>query len=946
MAQPGQDYTAEVGTARWAVRLADALPITDITKHTLRTQPQRLPLAIPTADLVATAQWMDAEIDRLGMQEGHWATRVGRLRIKTYQMAVQQFVEDNHLTLDGATHIVGMLGAGKSTLMDVLAVWAAQHGYRITLILSDVSDVLRRCDFFFRLGLSVAPMLGKSSRNQHLTRLHGMEGADWLAQPTQPLHRGFHWLSTACPLTALTEGVTFTDHKRPCNSLVRGGETYTCPLYGGCAYHNAQRDLVEARIWVGTSASMLRTKADWQLTGSSTQFAELIYKNSDIVVVDEADRVQVQFDQAFSPGQTLANNRYGGWLDALVSQVRSVQAEAGRGIRSDSLIATFRRVLESANVACEKLYDLLLAEQTLHNWISARSYLTGWTLFDYLASQLIDNRAEVHPDLPKLFEDFLENRDPLGEERPHPLNEYVRSLMATDRNAGRIRQQLAEWLQQEPLFDKVLTNATRHELVLTLEFTLLLSVLENRLNYLVNNWKHVESTFKLLDWGETLFPELPREYLSLVPMAPAGNVLAFRYEGGNDGEPGRLSFFKNLGLGRSFLLNFHKLYEVDNVPGPHVLLLSGTSWAGTSPSYHLAVPVDALLCSTDDELAGIRASTFSFWPVLNSVNKPIKVSGLMQEQQRYDALKGIVNALAKVDKASQRSQLEVNWGTLLPNRQRALFVVGSYREARVVRDQLRKVRPEWAEQIIALVPDSDTFIDDRTEAEQSLQRGKVHEFARRNGKVLIAPLMAIERGHNILNDLNEAAIGTAYFLVRPHPHPDDLSLSVKAINAWALARCDRPAWYRQQIGHWPADAAAVHKSFKRGAVRRWHILMQTPMRFRTLPDDDRQALHWDQLVSIWQVIGRLIRGGVRANVYFCDAAFAEQSVLGEPDTARTSLLVGMRDLLAPYFDPTSSVPARDRAIAEALYQPFFQALTTIQGLHHEPNDQLTTPDGL
>ncbi len=77
------------------------------------------------------------------------------------------------------------------------------------------------------------------------------------------------------------------------------------------------------------------------------------------------------------------------------------------------------------------------------------------------------------------------------------------------------------------------------------------------------------------------------------------------------------------------------------------------------------------------------------------------------------------------------------------------------------------------------------------------------------------------------------------------------------------------------------------------------------MRLRTLPDEDRDAVHWDIIVSLWQAIGRLIRGKANAQVFWCDAKFAPNSAKnedGKDDTAASSILVGMVNLLRPYFE--------------------------------------------
>jgi hypothetical protein len=106
-----------------------------------------------------------------------------------------------------------------------------------------------------------------------------------------------------------------------------------------------------------------------------------------------------------------------------------------------------------------------------------------------------------------------------------------------------------------------------------------------------------------------------------------------------------------------------------------------------------------------------------------------------------------------------------------------------------------------------------------------------------------------------------------------------------------------------------------------------------------MPKKEREAVTWNQLVAIWQVIGRLIRGGCPARVFFCDAAFAPNTASGEeqPDTAATSLLVGMEQVLRPYFEPNSQVQIspREKQLVKALYEPFYEAIKKTKKLTKE-----------
>ena len=111
------------------------------------------------------------------------------------------------------------------------------------------------------------------------------------------------------------------------------------------------------------------------------------------------------------------------------------------------------------------------------------------------------------------------------------------------------------------------------------------------------------------------------------------------------------------------------------------------------------------------------------------------------------------------------------------------------------------------------------------------------------------------------------------------------------------------------------------------------------MAYSRLGPEEKASFTWDQLVVIWQVIGRLVRGGVPARVVFVDSPFAERQARGlTGDTAETSLLASMLHVLAPYCgdhdgsEPAASgspVPALDRVLVTTLYKPLYAALSRL-----------------
>jgi len=919
------------------------------TGHALAGQPSRAPLTVPWNELLETARWMDDRLRATRTDEGQpvpasrrptWQQRLGRVQMEVFNQERTELAQTTSLRLDGLIHLIGMVSSGKSTLMDVLAVWAAREHKHITLIVGDVISALDRVDLFLRLGLRAAPILGASNRERHINRLHRAVAGIQPAQPLSQDHSGFRWLSSSCPLDGLRDTATpLQIGAQPCLRLYAPSEIednpensrpFACPLYSICPFHQAQRDLVDADIWIATPASLIYTRVAPQLNQEQLRFGELIYRRSDLVIVDEADQVQVQLDHIFSPNQTLVSRSADAWLSRLSQQVLARINQEGRGQLGDERVAAWCQAHDVAQSAASRVYALLLQTPTLQKEIE-QDYFTAWIILERLAmamSGAAPDKREHHAGYRRLmhiFERFVD--DPLGEREEQELAEFARQVL-TMTTPDRVRDQISTWISanSEPEMN---LDAQLPDMTVLLEFALAAGVLSNRLDMLLREWRFIERPLQLEGDSSFLFHRPPEDYAPVLPAAPMGNVLAFQYiRSGDDPDgPGDLRFFRCIGVGRWLLLHFHELFAGDGVAGPHVLLLSGTSWAGTAPGYHIQASVTGILRAPPREIAAITQSVFQFEPFYDREGSPIRVSGA-RGHARAAAINNLLSQLARRGGLGGPSRLERLRDSLPPGRQRILLLVGSYDEARAARAFLEQLRPDWRGQVLHLVSDDDQFESQWRGDAPGLQRGLVYHFASTGAWILIAPLLAVERGHNILNEQDEAAIGAVFFLVRPHPRPDDIGYAIHSVNRWAVDRHNDKAWLNSICRDGRVSLETIGDAFREAAYRRWRFLLRLPMIYSSLPDHERDSVTWSQMVTIWQVIGRLVRGGVPAQVYFCDAAFAPSKTGGSEGPRRSpSLLDGMSEVLRPYFSESSDVSPADRALVQALYGPFYNGLS-------------------
>ena len=593
-AEAGATYLCVDKRKRSHVTIPADMPLPSTAQgHNLCGNRSRLPLLVPWSELLATAQWMDDELAQKGYPRRDWHETMHRVRPRISQDENSEFVPVDELQLSGTMHVVGMVSSGKSTLMDVLAVWAARNGYHITLVVGDVIAVFDRVQQFARFGLRTAPILGASNRRRHADRLHRVLTAEQSQHPLLQQHIGFDYTSSACLLDGLRNASKpFEMEFVPCTTLVplsspedmeempseqEENEVCACPFYSSCPYHQAQLDLVEAAIWVATPASLVYTNVASQLNPERLRFLELVYRRSDIVVIDEVDRVQVQLDQIFSPSLTLMSRGKDSWLGSILQKVTQRLSEEGLGQFRYEEVKAWAKQLTAAQGALYSIYDLLLNEPVLYKWMErGHDYFSGLTLLEKLTIELtgIPKDPKVSPYKHQDFEafwvpfkKFLD--DPLGDRgtTEHDLAQLAWQVISVrDKKA---RQAVLDWLRQQKTIP--LSEQELRDYALRLEFAIMLEVLSDRLDTLIREWKLVEAILGLEGSSSVLFHRPPEDYAALIPDAPMGNILGFQYLRPSDSPdgPGDLRFFRCMGVGRWLILHLHDLFASDGLKGPH-----------------------------------------------------------------------------------------------------------------------------------------------------------------------------------------------------------------------------------------------------------------------------------------------------------------------------------------------------------------------------------------
>jgi hypothetical protein len=945
LAKPGKEYFFYNGSEYVGVTIpSDAI---NGMKTILSQTPPVAPS--PPRNTTASPPPIQVDVDELGntalalhrqFPDQDWLQRFENLRKSFRPLSSTSTNNPSVLEINGLFHLLGPTGSGKSTFLTLLITNLCQRdpNFRIAVIANTVTDALDLCSELIQTGISAAPILGKD-RETHQSQ-YGMAHRQQLdpgilfdLNSPEINEPALKWLTGVCPLAAYSTGDIPPGHE-PCRRLVttknfqriqkdyRTTPTYySCPLMPVCPVHQSGRDLTTAQVWVATPASLVFTTMPTDLVKTRMSALEAIYHWCHLVIVDEVDRVQLSVEERFTPTNDLCGTPKS-LIDSINLQLAELSYRNGKMLLADKRFRDLSFTAQEANRLCERLFSLILDYPHLKEWANRPIYNT--IAYEHILSEL----ENLYPQIPQeqllsqlahlkeIFKQFHREFPSAGISFS-PANQLEQIVCNVLNQGGRLILALQNWI--EPLLPAPLpTTESTQVLLEKLAFAVILSGVDKLVNDLTRYWLNNAPE---LNPEPTFANTVPQEFADIGIESPLGNLLGYQFIeqpalSTNQPVQGTLRHLNCLNLGRFLLLRLPYLYlPLTGQYGPHTLLTSATSWAPESPSFHLSIPPDAVLVPSQKRQDAIRNSHFSMLAVPDISGKKIHVSGSGIGSNRYEALTNLIRYLA-LDQGNQRSHLEnelAHWKET--GRARGiLLLTGSYSEARHISDFLQSFH-QWKGRIKCLQ-------SDRTIAQEEwiLARSLVEELPYHNADVLVSPLPSIQRAYNILDPVTKTAfLGSIYFLVRPYPNSTDVSRHLRAINKWAIDTYLSSDEIRPFLdgGNAPTAIGKLRKT----ARARWYTALQTSgFESAVLNPQQWQQICWDQIVALTQVLGRACRGDVEMHVFFCDAAFF-------PESPERHLLLGWRDILAPYFQADSSLPDLDRELASILYGAVYDQLT-------------------
>ncbi|RHW37456.1 hypothetical protein D1B33_07895 [Lysinibacillus yapensis] len=907
------------------------------------------PISITYDELIKTAQEMDNVLPN-----HRYEARMKGLSFYDISAFNGQMIESHHINITGTEHWVGPLGAGKSTFMKVLAYHLAHKAKtkkRLTIFLKDIAEVIELTEELLSLQIKTEAIISHNERKNHIEKYlryaASSKNEHAVLNLSSPLARR---LLSICPLLGFNklkkdfsppcfsivekknESANLQDRRKPMDNhtLYNNGQKCVCPYLPKCPYASMYTNLKDAQVIVTTIQSTINTNVPSVVINKEMTFYEFLNLYSDVVILDESDKHQLTLDDRFMPDETLfdENSMYLATLQSEILKNTNLMRLSRTKPHINEWVSNFERTsILLRDIA--SIIDNQNSQAHIKKFLSNKRFTSvlllraiiiecHFELKRYPNGNVDEKKAEAFKqsmEAVHIFNQLYKAPDHYEKTIHNALvKTFLEIVKSDDTNA---QLYIAEnWLSTNfsSEYVKQKQNELAKQLILALNFV----KLEKYLAFLSNHYSAIESELNPTAKSYfNFFGKRRRLFDGVTPVSYIGVQYGFILENSlvKQASLSRLKVFNYEAIGRFLLTSYSNLYEgFDHKPGAHAILLSATSLAPNSPKFNVQLPVKRLLVNRDEEdeqlIRKAPQILYTFAPQYDEEGA-IRISGVYEKSEHQ------IERLTKTFVANRFLQKVTS--KLPQNRQRSLLVMSSYEKSKMFAIALHNAYSEFSKEIAVLVKDFEPELEKLNIVQ--ITRDEVSEIAINypNIKYVIIPLEAIDRGMNILLDDNSgiAAFSCILYLMRPYPVPSEQSEKLRRSNIFALES------YSRKVLDSKSSLQEVFNNLRKENFR----MMQAGYArygYQALKDDERDSLLMDYQVIMYQLEGRLLRGGSDAFVYFIDSAFMPNTVEGKLDTYKTSMIEGWLHLNERLMQRP------DHNVLNVLYETRFEGLKNLK----------------
>ena len=793
------------------------------------------------------------------------------------------------IEIDKVVNIVGMVGAGKTSLLKTIVYTLDRLGKRIVIVTDTVAEVLNLYQYFYSLKCNCSPLIGKSERIRYINQM--IHDEYYLNEEVSK------YLTTNCLIDGLDvaneNAISFGEE--PCTGLEKEKQRYVCPFFDECPTTAMQREALKSNIVITTVAGLIMSRVE----KLRKIYLEDVLETVDVVFYDECDRVQKTLDELLTPAtefnsfiKECAEGFQQFMMESNAKRMESIASLYYSELQAKSTIvlACVSNAVKAAKDSGSKnilantfsAYTLLdeiqevISENTYHEIYKLMDF--GKAQFSVLYDIMMSSCESVKTErFERLLDGWLDKN-----EQPLILENIGKVLVShSDKNEKELKR-----LQKE--LEK--RNKDKIEVRKKIYLIITLIYFDRFVNEIGDAYEEAQDVAmgsnELVSFLRTRF-KTQQDYL---PSALMGNLFGIKSIKDDD-----VLLFRQYAYGRALLtdLPYMRVNKEGEPIGPHVVLLSGSSYAKGSLEYHVNAEVNYIVEAEEKVREFIARTEFM------ELGMEERISGSPLEE-RVHILEKVVGNYAKYIVAELKKEGKI------------LLVVNSFLQAEAVANHLRAYLQKQGckEEVCALVSERS---EDKGNDLKYIRRGEVYKFDKNKARILVAPARAIERGHNIVDENGHSSLSSVFFLIRPMGVPDDVKEKSIKMNGYIAAK---------MFEYQGTDIYDKNIYIRHEATKFWNRMnFSSKRRLDNVNDSEiKTDIVATMFVLILQIFGRLCRvTDVSKNpptVYFVDGAFRKKTGVEDGFDTLNELYKYLENMLSD---------VENGEVAKTLYEPFFEA---------------------
>lgn len=784
--------------------------------------------------------------------------------------------KENEIELKGPIHIVGALGAGKSTYKFAqIYEGVKEHKLKIGVIEDTVPNVINTVKTLRSLGINAVPIIGTTNEKNHLKNY--LSNKKELEELEDDII--VKWLSGNCILKALNQDKE-DESSFPCNRLYEDKNKVLCPYSFKCGHMEKMRCIPEAEVIVTTPHNLVKGSIPAFIDNYNRSIYEIFYDNLDMIIVDEADGVQSILDDQLMPSIKV---NYG--EDSLFRKFNELKNDISKDNKSRDEISKFK-FISNVNKLERILFNI---ERILPKLEKVKKHTMNrmWTpieVFKDITLVLRKEQDDNNEKFIKFLQEYVELTDAfkISEDKlDHKINQrfnFISDIHQADKlNEEKLIQEVELMINKYKI--KTSSRINLELFIQKIAFLIMLVQMDYILKIISNEYPYmsyeVYGEIKSVDG----FNNVNKKLKHLVKEPCIGTIYGYKVSYNNGL---RIDMIRYDGVGRSLLESWSNIKEDIGLEGPCVIYLSGTSYSPGSAHYNLKKNPDILLRGKSEGNINMK-----FLPKVNN-DKFIRISGIYNKDTRTDNLKNLTKSII------QDIKIELNlWKS---SGRKVLLIVNSYDDCRSVGEVLRFENINYK-----------LILNEKQD--DSITKDYIETLANTSVDVCVVPLSIISRGYNILDDKGNSYFGSMFFMVRPYMVPGDFSSYIQILHHYLNDICEelenRDLIYSDKVDR-----------FRKNCYMRFNDILEMSY-WKQLNSKEKEIMSWFMIVPIKQAIGRMQRNGNDCNVFFCDLAFSQSIIENNKVDINNSILYGWFETLSECIN--------DEVISN-LYGQFYKGL--------------------